>query len=83
MCLFQKHWCELPLSGVTVPLYAPTPAASACPPKAAAGAVERAVVGSKRQREREREITLFHWDRKFEQDLKPNILMVAGGGKTI
>lgn len=79
MCLFQKHWCELPLSGVTSPLYAPTAAAPAGPPKAAVRGLEIAVVGSKRQRE----ITLFHWERKREQDLKPNILMVAGGGKTI
>lgn len=51
MCLFQKHWCELPLSGVTGSLYAPKAAAPACPPKAAARGVKRAVVGSKRQRE--------------------------------
>lgn len=43
----------LPLSRVTGPLNGPRAAAPACPPKAAAGGVERAVVGSKRQRERE------------------------------
>lgn len=80
MCASSRSTGVLPLSGVIGPLYGPTAAAPACPPKAAAGGVERAVVGSKRQRERV--ITHFHWERKLEQDLKPNILMVAGGGKT-
>jgi len=52
-CLCQKHWHELPLLGVSGPLYGPTVAAPVCPPKAAARGVERAVVGSKKQRERE------------------------------
>lgn len=78
MCLLQKHWCEFPLSEITSAQHASTEAAHACLPKAAARGIERAVEGAKG---REREIPLLHWERKFEQDLKPNIVMVAGGEK--